>query len=122
MAIAQLLTVLPEPAGRTLLVAQLARPSGRARALTVDGIANAPVLAVALLGTVPPIVLRIARPIALDALPARCTGTLARFTVAGRPVHALAPLATVLAVRVVRAGLLAAFALEAGNAKARAYG
>lgn len=119
MAIAQLLTVLPEPARGALLVTQITRPTGRTRTLPIDRVAGTSVLAAALFGTVAPVMLRIARPIALDALPARGANALARITLAGRPVHALAPLAAVLPVRVVRARFFTAFALETGYTEAR---
>lgn len=119
MAVAQLLTVLSKPAGRALLLAQLARPSSRTRTLAIDRIANTTVLAETFLRTIAPIVLCIARPIALDALPARCTQTFARITFTGGSIHTLAPFATVLAVHIVRAGLFAAFALKSGNTQAR---
>lgn len=119
MAIAQLLTVLTEPAGRALLLAQLAGPASRTRALPVDRITNATVLAVTLFRTIAPIMLSIAWPITLDALPARCAQTFARITLTGGSIHALAPFATVLAVHIVRAGFLTAFALKSGNAQTR---
>lgn len=118
MAIAHLLTVLPEPTGSALFVAHLTGPPSRTGAVAIDRIANAPVLAPALLGTVAPKVLRVARPIALDALPARGAYALARVTLAGGPVHALALLAAVLAVSVVRARLFAAFTTETGDTQA----
>lgn len=118
MAIAHLLTVLPEPTRGALFVAQLAGPTGRTGTVAIDRIANAPILATALLGAVAPKVVRVARPIALNSLPARCAHALARITLAGGPVHALTLLAAILAIGVVRARFFAAFTPETSNTQA----
>lgn len=120
VAITALRTVLSKPARFALLFALFPTPPGRTRALTVDRIADSAVRAVATLGTVLAVAMRIAWPVTPNSLPARSAEALAGFGCARGPILTLASFTAVLAVRSVVALLFADFSLEAGNAIAGA--